>query len=401
MKRIIAMTVSGALFLSAASLTFAGGAKDSGKKNAVAQAIEAAKSMSHDEIVAKAKEEAAAAKAAGTVFKSYATSSRIADAGKSFTAKYGIDVETTNVKDNEVYTKLDAEISGNVDGADVVLVQNGAVLKVQMIDAGYLYNYLPAAVAGDISKEDQNPLVQQYINKLFIFNTKGSDVPAITNVWQLTEPAMKGRVIFKSPETEKVNENFLIMLTSKPWADKLAKAYKDLYGKDIQLGEFKNAGYKWIAEFLRNCSFGDSDTKIAEQISNDEASGKIGLFVLSKLRSKTVKRDNLQVASYHADEQNTKVAPFAGFMYPLYAMIVKTSTMPYTSMLFIEHLVSAEGFAPWGKSIGAYSSNNSIKVNSGDQSLAYWKERLVMDDPEYINQAYAEVFEFISKHLSK
>ena len=395
MKKLII----GAMCILAASSLFALGGNDSG--SAAAQTIAAAKNMSHDDIVAKAKEEAAAAKAAGTVFKAYGTSSRIARAAKAFTELYGIDVETTNVKDSEIYTKLQAEITGKIDGADVVLTQNGAVMKVQMVDTGNLINYIPASVASNIENSDKVPLVQQYIDKLFIFNTVGSNVPAITNVWQLTEPAMKGRVFFKSPETEKVNENFLIMLTNKTWSDKLAKAYKNLYGKDIQLGSYKNAGYKWIAEFLHNCSFGNSDTTIAEQISNAEASGKIGLFVLSKLRSKTVRTENLEVASYYADGKNTTVEPFAGFMYPLYAQIVKTTTMPYTAMLFVEHLVSPAGFAPWGKDIGAYSSNTGIPVNKGDQPLSYWKTRLVMDDPEYINEAYADVFEFISKNLTK
>ena len=88
-------------------------------------------------------------------------------------------------------------------------------------------------------------------------------------------------------------------------------------------------------------------------------------------------------------------------MYPLYVQIVKTTTMPYTSMLFVEHLVTAAGYAPWAKNIGAYSSNASIPVNKGDQPLSYWKTRLVMEDPEYINEAYADVFEFISKNLTK
>ena len=70
-------------------------------------------------------------------------------------------------------------------------------------------------------------------------------------------------------------------------------------------------------------------------------------------------------------------------------------------MLFVDFLISSEGFKPWGKSIGAYSSNNTVGVNEGDKNLSYWKERLVMEDPDYINSAYADVFEFISKCLSK
>lgn len=391
--------ITAGILMSAA--LFAGGAKDVAEGSAISKAIAESKSLTKDQIIEKAKAEAAAEKAAGSVFKAYATTSRIADAGKAFTALYGIDVETTNVKDSEVYTKLDAEIGGNIDGADVALVQNGAVLKIQMIDTGYLVNFVPSDTDASVDEEDKNPLVQQYINKLFIYNTVGSKAKAITNVWQLCEPEMKGNIFFKSPETEKVNENFLIMLTSQKWSDALAKAYKNLYGKDIVLGSYKNAGYKWIAEFLGNCTFGDSDTKLAEQISNDEAVGKMGLFVFSKLRSKTVKKDNLEVESFYADSKNTKVEPFSGFMYPLYAMIAKSTTMPYTSMLFVDFLITNEGFAPWGKSIGAYSSNKNVAVNSGDKELSYWKDRLVMEDPEYINSAYADVFEFISKCLSK
>lgn len=397
MKKILFVALSVAL----ATTLFAAGAKETAEETAISKAIKEAKTLTKDQIIEKAKAEAAAEKAAGSVFKTYGTTSRIADAGKAFTAKYGIPVESTNVKDNEVYTKLDAEISGNIDGADVALVQNGAVLKVQMLADGYLVNYFPVDAANYVDVEDSDPLVQQYINKIFIYNTKGANAPAITNAWQLCEPSMKGNIFFKSPETEKVNENFLIMLTSKKWSDALAVAYKNLYGKDISLGSYKNAGYKWIAEFLANCTFGDSDTKLAEQISNDEASGKLGLFVFSKLRSQTVKKENLEVEAYYADSKNTKVEPFAGFMYPLYAMIAKTTTMPYTSMLFVEFLISGEGFAPWGKSIGAYSSNNTVAVSEGDRNLSYWKERLVMEDPDYINSAYAEVFEFISKCLSK
>jgi|GEM_PF-5154029 len=91
-----------------ASLCVLASCSKNAQKMNVKQTIDAAKNMSHDELVAKAKEEAAAAKSAGTVFKAYGTSSRIASAAKAFTELYGIDVETTNVKDSEIYTKLQA-----------------------------------------------------------------------------------------------------------------------------------------------------------------------------------------------------------------------------------------------------------------------------------------------------
>jgi iron(III) transport system substrate-binding protein len=91
------------------------------------------------------------------------------------------------------------------------------------------------------------------------------------------------------------------------------------------------------------------------------------------------------------------VEPFAGFMYPMYVMVSANANRPYTAMLFIEYLMSKDGFTPWGKSIGAYSPNPEITPNEGDLGLDVWKENLVIEDPEYILESY-EVEDFIKKY---
>ena len=346
--------------------------------------IEAGSAMSHDELVEKAKAETGKFIVAGNT-------SRIADAADAFAALYGIETESNNMKDQEIYEKLESTT------IDMVMIQDGANL-LDHIDAGKLYNFVPAEVKDAIPESDREPaLVHQFINKLFIYNNKGDNVPAIKNVWELTDPAMKGNVIFKNPTTEKVNMNFLIMLTNDDWSAKLAEAYKAWKGEDIDLGEYKNAGYKWIAEFLDNVTFIKSDTTIAEEVSQDTAAGKIGLFVLSKLRSSSVLSDNLTVAQYDATANGYTVEPFAGFMYPMYVMIPAVSQRPYTAMLFIEYLMSQEGFQPWGKSIGAYSPNPAIAPKEGDLGLDVWKANLVIEDPSYILDSI-EVEDFINLH---
>ena len=340
----------------------------------VAADVEAGQALTHDELVEKAKAES------GT-FVVYGNTSRIATAAEDFAALYG---------DLEIYTKLESE------SMDMVMIQDGAQL-LDAIDAGIVINYVPASIKEFVSEGDQVPLAHQFTNKLFIYNNKGDNVPAIKNVWELTDPAMKGNIIFKNPESEKVNMNFLVMCTKDEWAEKLAAAYKTLKGEDIDLGEYKNAGYKWVAEFLDNCTFGKSDTTIAEEISQDTAAGKIGLFVLSKLRSSSVLTDNLTVAQYDATANGYAVEPFSGFMYPMYTMINTQATRPYTGMLFIEYLMTQDGFKPWGKSIGAYSPNAAITVNEGDLTIDVWKNTLVMEDADYILNNF-EVEDFILQH---
>ena len=356
-----------------------------------AEIVAEGQTLTHDQLVEKALAET------GT-FIAYGNTSRITTALEAFCALYGITGEGNNLKDAEIYTKLESEVAGSGKGADMVMIQDGAQLTYAMED-GLLVNFLPAAVAATVGEADQSPLVHQFINKLFIYNNKGEAVPAIKNVWELTAPEMKGNIIFKNPELEQVNMNFLVMLTNDSWSGKLADAYKTWAGKDIELGEYKNAGYKWIAEFLGNCTFGSSDTTIAEEISQDTAAGKIGLFVLSKLRSSSVLTDNLTVAQYDATEKAYAVEPFSGFMYPMYALVSSAATRPYTAMLFIEYLMGTDGFAPWGKSIGAYSSSTAIAPKEGDLGLDVWKETLVVEDPTYILDHYTEVADFVIKYL--
>ena len=358
----------------------------------VADLAKAAESMTHDELVEKALAEE------GT-FIVYGNTSRIVTAAEEFGALYNIPFEGSNLKDAEIYTKLSTEIEGGAKGADMVMIQDGASLQSMALDTGYLVNFVPASVKASVAEGDQNPLIHQFINKVFIWNNKGENVPAITNVWQLTEEQFKGNIVFKAPDSEQVNMNFLVMLTSDEWSAKLADAYKNLYGTDIDLGDYENAGYKWIAEFLTNCVFGNSDTTLAEELSQETAEGKLGLFVLSKLRSSSVYTENLTVGQYVAAETGAPIEPFSGFMYPMYALLSSNASRPYTAMLFIEYLMGADGFQPWGKSIGAYSTNTEIAPLEGDLPLDAWKASLVMEDPEYILDNYEDVYSFVTMYL--
>ncbi len=357
----------------------------------VAETVADGETLTHDQLVEKALAEE------GT-FIVYGNTSRIATAAEAFGELYGLKVESNNLKDAEIYTKLESEINGSAKGADMVMIQDGASLTYAMED-GWVVNYVPAEVKDSLAEDDLCPLVHQYINKLFIYNNLGENVPAIHNVWELTAPEMKGNIIFKNPQNETVNMNFLTMLTNDYWSGKLAEAYKAWKGEEIDLGSYENAGYKWIAEFLSNCTFGSSDTTIAEEVSQETAAGKIGLFVLSKLRSSSVLTDNLTVAQYDASENGYTVEPFSGFMYPMYAMVSAGATRSYTAMLFIEYLMSAEGFQPWGKNIGAYSPNAAIAVNEGDLGINVWKSTLVMEDAEYILDHFEDVNSFVLKYI--
>lgn len=400
MKKVICILLS---FMLIAGMAFAAGAEEQ-KADTLEAKIAAGAGMSDAELLELAKAETGD-------FIAYGNTSRIAKAMTNFVAKYGAELgltETTAVgskmSDSEIYTTLAQEASGSSSKvASVVLIQDGAQLVMYRANSTLFQNYVPGAYASSLDSSDLVPLVHQYINKLFIWNNIGSDAPVITNVWQLTEPALKDKVFFKNPNAEQVNMNFLIMLTSDEWAAKLADAYKSYAGKDIELGSYKNAGYKFVAEFMANVNFSiNSDTTICQSMAKPDSEGCLGLFVLSKFRDVDASiKGNLTVGAFEA----AGVEPFAGFMYPLYVQMTSATNRPYTAMLFINYLMSSEGFVPWGGAgtsiLGAYSTNPAIGAADGDQGIDFWKNCLVAEDANYIMQNKTTVTDFVNAEIAK
>ena len=197
-----------------------------------------------------------------------------------------------------------------------------------------------------------------------------------------------------------MNINFLIMLTSDTWNQRLAAAYEARYGKAWESSEYASAAYEWIAGFLKNVNYTyTSASKMATGIASG-AAGNMGLFVFSKLRKvDAADRGNLTVVQFEND-----VDCFSGFMYPIYATVCADTECPYTCALFINYLLSEEGFAgasSWNSSQGYYSPNTSIvkPEDLQDEPFSYWEDKLVLEDMDYIYDHFTEVYEFIATRV--
>ena len=395
MKRFLALVLSLLMLCSAMFAASAEGVQD---------ALEAASKMTDEELYAKAKEEIAK----GAQLNFYSTTSFAEKAAANFMKAYPeLDgkVIYAEIDDGETYTKLTNQIgSGVKDSPDMALVQNGPDLKVNLLEDELSYNYFPEALKDVVPEQYQEPTVVTFINSLMIYNNKEGSV-GVTNVWQLVEESWKGRVFFKDPTNETVNLNFLIMLTSPEWTEKLTKAYEAYYGKAWESKEFASASYQWIAGFLKNVNYTfTSASKIATGIASG-AAGNMGVFVFSKLRKVAEEdRPNLTVLQFEND-----VDCFSGFMYNIYATVCSDTDCPYTCALFINWLLSEGGFAgekSWNSSQGYYSPNTTIEKPEGleDESYMYWADKLVFEDLDYIDglgAAYADIYRFINVRVSK
>ena len=390
MKRILSLVLALALLLGVCAIANA---------ETVDEALAAAAKMTNEELYEKAKAEMAA----GAQLNFYSTTSFAEKAAANFMNDYpelSGKVVYAEIDDVETYTILTNTIgSGVKDSADMALTQNGPDLKTYLLDEGLTLTYFPDALKDVVSEAEQEPAVVTYVNSLFIYHN-GEGSINFTNVWELTEEQWKDRIFFKDPTNETVNINFLIMLTSEKWNARLEAAYESYYGKAWEAGEFDSAALQWIDGFLANVNYTyTSASKMAAGIASG-APGNMGLFVFSKLRKvDEADRGNLTVVQFE-----NEVEGFSGFMYPIYATVCKDTECPYTCALFINYLLSEQGFAgpkSWNSSQGYYSPNKTIAKPEGmqDEPYEYWSDRLVIEDLEYIDEHYIDVYEFIATRV--
>ena len=129
------------------------------------------------------------------------------------------------------------------------------------------------------------------MNKNFFWNITGDyKMDYLTNVWQLTGAdgvSAKGisQLSFQNPAKENVNMSYLIMLTSDAACEKLASAYKSYFGKDYEGGDgYKNIGYKFVTEFVKNVSTWHSSDTTAVKTMTTMTTGQVVYGPLNKVK---------------------------------------------------------------------------------------------------------------------
>lgn len=353
----------------------------------VQAAIKAAASMTWDELLAKAKQEIGS-----NELQILASTSRFDEA--SFTEKTGIKVKAVNLGPAEIFEKVAAEIGEGLYSADIISSVDSYNVNYAF-ENKWLENFIPDAIKGYISESEQTPLVLEYYNRLFMYNNnQGAIKDYIKNIWQFSEPEFKGFEI-KNPLLETCTMNFLITLTKPENQIILADAYKDYYGKEwANSAEFKNISYEWVSKFLKNAVFNNSDGTIVKNLAKANPKA-VGVAVFSKFRSGD--SSCIGVSAF----ENTK--GFSGFLFPLFIQVASTAKYPYSACLYIYYCLEEEGFMNiFGKDMGGYSTNKNVSISAkaveaGDKELPFWKDRLVVEDMDYVASVYAETFTLFSQ----
>ena len=86
----------------------------------------------------------------------------------------------------------------------------------------------------------------------------------------------------------------------------------------------------------------------------------------------------------------------------MYALVADNARYPYAACALVNYVVSKAGFeAAWGALDGYYSANQTAAIASTDKPLDWWKQRLVIEDPEYVAAHYRDVFQFVQQYEGK
>ena len=400
----------------------------------VEKIIAEAETMTLSELLEKAYEESN-----GKVLDGIGNSSRGATAGETFVAAikelhpdYTGEVRWQQPKENSIFQMLESDYNNPNPIFSMTLIQDGNQVQSKMINTGILHNFIPKEwrEANGVSVEnDGNPLTLQTLNKVFMYNTVNGK--EIDNVWDFV--AEGETPMFMGINSEPVGFNFLLMLTQETYADIVKEAFDALSAdekayfqpivdglatKADELDLSANGKYAlaWIKLWVEQYNEMTDDGPIMTELVSESAADGTALLVYSKLRSieetETSSKNNVAVAAYEEGYEG-----FGGFGYKHFLQIPETSPLPWTAAAFIAYMVvTEEGFHPWGKDMGGYSSNPTIRLDhtqdgyvdgvntfpvKNDRGYEWWTDledggRLVIEDPVYASETAFTVGEWIS-----
>jgi hypothetical protein len=387
--------------------------------------IAEAQTMTFDELCQKAIEESN-----GATFYGVGNSSRgkytlplFIEYCQTIDSSYTMEFEWQQPKNNKIFEQLQADSLKTEGTFAMTLIQDGNQIESKMAQSGILKTFLPKewvdANGLDLANyEGFLPL--QTLNKVFMYNNTG-DI-TFNNCWDFV--AENSHPLFMDIDSEIVGKNFLYMLTKDEYSAWLKESFEVLDDEskaylqpvidslatdsaDLGLGEDGQYALAWIKLWTENYNAQTDDGPICNTLVTDSATDQAGLLVYSKLRSveetANVSLNNIEVAAYTDGYEG-----IGGYGYSHYLFLTDNTPLPWTACAFIAYMTCREdGFSPWGKDMGGYSSNPDVALdieatynhaNGGynedgellyecknDRGYDWWttEGKLVLEDPEY------------------
>jgi iron(III) transport system substrate-binding protein len=339
----------------------------------------------------------AAAKLEGKVV-IYANSSKIGKLLDAWNALYPDIVYEGNDTDG-IDTKMAAEQeAGNVVG-DVWFNSDGHILFGKFVPKQWLWSFVPEGVVIPEVTVDRPFAIARHGTDLFGYNQEAHpDGCPVTNIWQLTEPAYKGKVFMEDPIADV--SMMAKMATFVQNADKMAVAYQDLYGKDWTTDEFagtdafgmtvENAGYLWLRKLAYNkpsIQPGGDEVDAAYATLGMDLTVEPGIGFTGYSSYQTTMDGELAMAPCFG------INPVSGIFKTNYLAVANNAPHPNAAKLFIKFAFTQEGFAPWNE-FGDYPAADNLSAAEGMLPIAELRAQVWEMDPVFDWNNVSQVRDF-------
>jgi iron(III) transport system substrate-binding protein len=225
----------------------------------------------------------------------------------------------------------------------------------------------------------------------------------ITNIWQLTEPAWKGKVFMEDPLSDVSMMAKLATFVQN--ADQMAKAYQELYGQDWTTDEYastdafgqgvENAGYLWLRKLAYNepsIQPGGDEVDEAYATLGMDLTEEPGIGFTGYSSYETTLDGELAMAPCWG------INPVSGIFKTSYLAIANNAPHPNAAKLFIKFALSQAGFDPWNE-IGNYPAAEGLAPAEGMLPLAELKAMVWEMDPVFDWANVSQIRDFFAISL--
>jgi len=218
----------------------------------------------------------------------YSYSSRIHAIASTFEKQYpGIKVNAFDLDGAEIITKVLAEQRARNYQSDLIFLPEVATVKHLLMPRGMVFNYVPPDLITKIPRQYREPLLaRQFSFRVVFYNSERHATPPVGNLWDLTQPEWKGRVML--PDPLKIPEYLSFLVTIAQRSGDMAKAHQQKYG-DLRIAPgVEGAGYEWIRRLLANdLIIAPSTDAVTNAIGRTgQTAPPIGISAWSRVRDK-------------------------------------------------------------------------------------------------------------------
>ncbi|MCG7523601.1 ABC transporter substrate-binding protein [Streptomyces sp. OfavH-34-F] len=310
----------------------------------------------------------------------YDSTGDITKTAAAFTAEYGIKATGVKSKVGDTLEKMTRENQADNVTIDATFYEDGPSLVGQLLAQKVVYTWIPGSLAQDIPASRRNPLQVLSKGNMWIYNPRlFPEGCPVKNIWDLADPAWKGKVAMQDPLGKPNIVEFFNQLKSGGEAG-LRQAYKTKYGKELAPGD--SAAEAWIKGLAKNSPIltSSDDDAAAAVASPNQTKDRVALVSNAKFRDVKEKNYSMRVCA--------GMQPWSGYQYPKYAAVATKTEHPAAAKLFVYFMLTQDGVdTQLGN--GGLPGNPTLKQGTFlPDGLTDWNKQLFVFDPAQLKSDF-------------